>query len=250
LETGNWENESDFEFRPDFIKLANSEIKRIGLFGGTFNPIHFGHLRAAKEAEEEFDLDRVYLIPSAFPPHKSSEDIADPEDRLEMIRMAISDCPELMVSDVELMRSGISYTIDTIHYFKSVLPEDTELFFIVGIDAFLEIDLWKFHKELFDMVPFIVMARPGVRGTSPAYLRTRWKSLENFIQTRISGGYAFSDAQTCYVHPEKKTISLFDVTLLDISATKIRKRIREGMSVRFMLPREVEHFIRKKGLFV
>ncbi len=223
---------------------------KIGLFGGTFNPIHFGHLRTVREVQEGFDLDEVYLIPSALPPHKAPESVADAQDRLEMTRLAVSDCTDIRVSDVELRRSGPSYTIDTVRHFKSVISPETELFFILGIDAFLEIDYWKSYEALFRLIPFIVMARPGARGTSPTYLRTSWKILEDHLNTRISQKYEFSESRMGYIHPEKQPVHFFNVTLLDISATKIRGLIREGKTIQFLVPEQVEHFIKTKGLFL
>ncbi|QTA88792.1 nicotinate-nucleotide adenylyltransferase [Desulfonema magnum] len=232
------------------FKFQVSSFKSLGLFGGTFNPIHLGHLRAAQEVKDGFGLDKICLIPSAIPPHKSPEGIVDAENRLEMIRLAVSDCPDFMVSDVELKRSGPSYTIDTVRYFKSVLPEDARPFFIIGLDAFLEMDIWKSYKELFLRIPFIVMARPGGADASPTYLRKRWKLVETFLKSRISDGYQFSDSRRCYVHAEKQPVYIFDATLLDISATKIRKLVKQRKSIRFLTPEKVEKFIQTKGFFL
>ncbi|HSM73080.1 MAG TPA: nicotinate (nicotinamide) nucleotide adenylyltransferase, partial [Desulfobacterales bacterium] len=118
-------------------------MNRIGLFGGTFNPIHLGHLRSAQEVLEAFDLQRILLIPSALPPHKEPEFLANAADRLAMIRQATLGHTGLSVSDVEITRPGPSYTIDTVRFFKRSLPADTRLFLVVGLDAFLEIDSWK-----------------------------------------------------------------------------------------------------------
>ncbi|MDM8552079.1 nicotinate-nucleotide adenylyltransferase [Desulfobacterales bacterium HSG2] len=220
-------------------------MKRIGLFGGTFNPIHLGHLRAAQEVREGFSLEEIYLIPSALPPHKAPEGIAEAEARLEMIRLAVSDCTGFTVSNVELMRSGPSYTIDTVHHFKSLLPRDVERYFIVGVDAFLEINLWKSYKALFLSIPFIVMTRPG-------YHRERNRSVESlgdFLKSRISDRYQYSASQSCFVHVEKQPVYIFEADFLDISSTEIRKRIKEGRSIRSYVPEKVEDFIKKKGLF-
>jgi len=220
---------------------------RIGLFGGTFNPIHLGHLHAIQVVKEKFALYKSYLIPSATPPHKAMGDVADAKDRLEMIRLAISDYPDLSLSDVELKRSGPSFTIDTVNYFKSILPEDTKLYLIMGLDAFLEIDTWKSYTELFMLISFIVMVRPdpGLDEHS-----TKWETLENYCKSKISDGYKFSMSQSCCIHVEKKPIFIFDVSPLDISSTKIRKFIKEGKSIQLLVPGKVENFIKTKGLYI
>ncbi len=134
-------------------------VKRIGIFGGTFNPIHMGHLRTVWEVHCGFGLDETILIPSAAPPHKPAEGVIDAGDRLEMVRLAISGYDEFTVSDVELKRPGPSYTIDTVRHFKSVYPEDADFHLIIGLDAILEIDTWKSYRDIFRLIPFIVMMR-------------------------------------------------------------------------------------------
>ena len=133
---------------------------RIGLFGGTFNPIHYGHLRAAMEVCEGFDLENIYFIPSSLPPHKNIQDVASGADRLEMTRLALGGNPKFILSDVELKRPGLSYSIDTVKHFKRSLKTDVDLFLVMGVDAFLEIDTWKSFNHLFRMIPMIIMTRP------------------------------------------------------------------------------------------
>ncbi len=219
-------------------------MRRIGIFGGTFNPIHFGHLRTAVEVREAFRLDEIILVPSATPPHKSGA--ASAGDRMAMVRTAIDGCPVLSVSDAELKRSGPSYTIETIHRFQSTLREGDCLFFIVGVDAFLEIDAWERYEELLAGVPFIVMSRPGDHGRSS---RAIWERLKGYLTGEISGRYRFSSEQSAFLHPDHPPIHTTDVTLLDISATRIRERVRKGMTIRFLLPPAVEAYIYAKGLF-
>ncbi len=184
-------------------------LKRIGLFGGTFNPIHIGHVQVIREVKEGFDLDKIFIIPSALPPHKETAGIIDALDRIEMIRLAFSNDPDFVVSDVELKRSGFSYTIDTVRHFKSILPENTELYFIVGLDAFLEVDTWKSYKVLFLLIPFIVMSRTAT-GQSDTVLQ--WKNLGSYIKSKISGRYKHSASRSCYIHDVKQPVFLFEVT--------------------------------------
>jgi len=217
-------------------------LKHIGLFGGTFNPIHIGHLRSAWEVHQEFNLDVTYLIPSAIPPHKSPRGIAGIMDRLQMVRLAVSNCPEFDVSDTELRRSGPSYSIDTIRYFSSEFSNDSKLYLIVGIDAFLEIDTWKFFGEIFRRIPFIVMMRPN-RG------RPEQKILADFLTSKVSGGYQFDETRHAFVNGDFQNVYVMNVTLMDISATNIRKMILDKKSIRFLVPDAVEQYIHTKGLY-
>ena len=219
---------------------------RIGLFGGTFNPIHFGHLRTTLEVKETFSLDKIYLIPSALPPHKSPEGVADAKNRYEMIKLAISIQADFVISDVELDRSGPSYSIDTVHHFQSILPKDTELYLIMGLDAFLEIDTWRAYQEFFDLVSFIVMIRPE---ESPGKKKRSHDSIEHILKTKISKDYSLSVSQNCYAHKTKRPVYLADVTLLDISSTKIRQHIMQGKSIQFWVPESVATYIKTKGLY-
>jgi nicotinate-nucleotide adenylyltransferase len=212
---------------------------RLGLFGGTFNPIHLGHLRAAVEVREAFNLDRLLLIPSAQPPHKMADHVANAEDRLEMVRLAVHGEPSLEVSDVELARPGLSYTIETLRYFQDRFGSESDIHFIVGQDAFSEITTWKSYQALFVTAHFIVMIRPS----------SKLRSLEDFIHTQISAEYQYEPTSNRYSHPRWRTIFCLDITHLDISATKIREWIRRGRSIRFLVPDAVQGFINKKGLY-
>ena len=220
---------------------------KIGLFGGTFNPIHRGHLRAALEVEQTFALEKTYFIPSALPPHKEPRGISDAEDRMEMTRLAVIEHPGFTVSDVELKRSGPSFTIDTVRGFKSIVPEDAELYFIVGVDAFLEIDTWKSYRELFRLIPFIVMSRPRAAGRDAPVTRD---TLEAYITSSISDGYRFSASKACFVHDGKQPIFVIDIEALDISSTQIRKRVKQGRPIASLVPESVEKFIKRKGLYL
>ncbi len=218
-------------------------MKQIGLFGGTFNPIHLGHLRAALEVKEYFNLDQIYLIPSAIPPHKETIVVADANDRLEMLRLAAANHPDLTVSDIELNRPGPSYTIDTVRFYKASLPDSTLHYLIMGIDAFLEIDLWKSFRDLFDMIPFIVISRPD-----PAALSS-WKIFEGFLKSQISKNYEFQPSDQSYRHATKKTIFIMNVTAIGISSTRIRELAHNHQSLHFLVPPNVENFIETKGIY-
>jgi len=220
---------------------------RFGLFGGTFNPVHQGHLRAAVEVREGFELEEIFLIPAALPPHKIPGEVADAGDRLHMLKLALEDTAGLSVSDVELKRSGPSYTIDTVNYFKSALPEKSKIYLIVGLDAFLEIDSWKSYEELLVQVPIIVMNRPKTDRLSSS---VGWELMDDYLKSNISEGYKFSELQSCYLAGDKQPIYIFEVTALDISSTRIRSLIKEGRSIRYLVPRKSAEFINSRGLYL
>ena len=219
----------------------------IGLFGGTFNPVHIGHLRAALEVKEGFDLDQVILIPAALPPHKMPGDVADAADRLHMLNQALEDSPGLTISDVELKRSGPSYTIDTVQHFKHTLPDQSRIYLIMGMDAFLEIDTWKSYDELLLQIPFIIINRPK---SGSAVSDSGWKFMENFLASKISADYVFSESHSCYRAQNKQPIYVFEVTSLDISSTRIRNLINKDRSIDYLVPQETAEFINSKGLYL
>lgn len=225
---------------------------RIGLFGGTFNPVHLGHLRAALEVEETFHLDRVVLIPALIPPHKSGSyqhgnDIAAAEDRIHMLRLAVEGHLAFDVSDIEFARTGPSYTVDTVHYFCSRMPSDARLFFVLGEDAFFELDTWKSYHELLLSISLIVMARPG-SGTGD--FADRRNQVGKYLKSAVSSGYSHSTVHDRFVHSSLQPIYFVSFPALDISATRIRKLARQGRSIQYLVPDKVERHIKKKGLYL
>ncbi len=219
---------------------------RIGLFGGTFNPIHNGHLRAAKEVCEGFELEKLYFIPSALPPHKDIKEVVSAADRLEMTRLAIAGNPEFILSDVELKRPGFSYTIDTVKHFKKSLNTNVDLFLVMGVDAFLEIDTWKSFKQLFRMLSMIILTRPLPEDRSHS-LGSDYMTA--FIQRNVSSAYQFSAKDGCYRNDGHQPVYLFSISMLDISGTYIRKRVLQGKSIRFLVPESVETYIHDQGVY-
>lgn len=219
---------------------------RIGLFGGTFNPIHLGHLKIIGEVRNAFSLDRVVLIPAAIPPHKPARDMARTEDRMTMVRLATAGCQGLAVSDVEIQREGISYSIDTVNHFQRTQSPETELFFIVGVDAFMEFDTWKAHDELLERMSFIVMTRPDA-GRSD--LDGQREALGVFLHDRLSNGYHYDPAQKAFVHCRKQPLYILEVTPVDISSTLIRNRIRRGKPIADLVPGSVHDYILQRGLY-
>jgi nicotinate-nucleotide adenylyltransferase len=220
-------------------RFRNPKSKRIGLFGGAFNPVHFGHLRAVMEIQEAFSLNRVLFIPTAVPPHKDTRNLLPFAHRLKMIRLALDGHPFLKVSDIEKKREGKSYSIQTIRYFKETLDSSAELFFIIGMDAFLEIETWKSYRNLFKLCHFVVMDRPG-------YHRHR---LKEFILQKISPDIIYFPRENRFLHQQGFSIYLFPITLIDISSTRIRRLRQNHQTIRYLLPEKVENYILERNFY-
>ena len=212
---------------------------KLGILGGTFNPIHLGHLRVAEEIGEDLGLDKVYLIPSGMPPHKPQHPIADFSHRLEMVRLASAISPLLEIWDIEGTRGGFSYSIETLRSFHASFGPGLELFFIIGTDAFLEIKTWKDYRNLFRYASFVVINRPG-------YTTER---LMAFLDS-LNAGFKWSSKEKCFLHPSGTVLLRRDITLMDISASKIREKVRKGKSIRFLVPEAVREYIEKEGVYL
>ncbi|MEW6657027.1 MAG: nicotinate-nucleotide adenylyltransferase [Thermodesulfobacteriota bacterium] len=213
---------------------------KLGLFGGTFNPIHYGHLRTGEEVVEALGLTRLWFIPASLPPHKSGPHITPFEMRLEMTRLAVGSHPRITVSDIEGRRPGKSYSIETLRQVRQEQGRDWELYFILGLDAILEITTWKDYAELFTLCNFVVLDRPGYdRSQLEAVLRR-----EVDPQCRpLPGGAGFQ-------HPSGYKTFLMSTTLMDISATRIRRLAGEGRSIRYLLPEKVRRYIITNKLYL
>lgn len=217
--------------------IQEGTSKRIGLFGGTFNPIHLGHLRGAEEIREILDLDEVIFIPAAIPPHKGIEEIIDAKHRLEMVRLATATNSYFSTSDIELLRPGKSYSIDTIRFFKE--SHRDSLFFILGRDAFVEIETWKDFQQLFTLCNFIVMTRPGFQKTPPT----------SQLPGALVQTFRYDRKNEAWTHLSGHTLYFKEITFLDISSSKVRELIEGGGSVKYLIPVEVENYIQKNGLY-
>lgn len=202
-----------------------AEIKhRVGILGGTFDPIHNGHLMTAEAVRDEYDMEKVLFIPAAQPPHKLGRKISSAEDRYMMTVLATCSNPYFEVSDIELRREGPSYTVDTVRALIRASGGDTDYYFIVGTDIIREIHTWERIEELLAICPFIAASRPGCR---PDVERTR----------ELLGDLGV------------RQIHLLNTPELEISSTDIRERVAEGRSIKYIVPPEVEHYIYKKGLY-
>jgi len=210
-----------------------------GLFGGTFDPIHFGHLRAAQELIELLSLDCVVFIPAFLPPHKTDRVISSFEHRLQMVRLAVSDNERFDFSDVENQRPGKSYSIDTVRYFLNSHDEHLELYFITGQDAFDAITTWHQWDELLSLCHFVVMTRPGYEN----------RGLSHILPEDVAAGYVYNDLNDCFQGPQGNRVYFRKTTFLDISSSAVRQSIQQGLSVQYLVPDRVILFMNEKNLY-
>ncbi len=216
--------------------------QRLGILGGTFNPIHFGHLAAAEEVRDRLKLEKVVFIPSFLPPHKIDEDIPSALQRQEMVRLAIKGNPHFTVSDTEIRRGGRSYTVDTIEALQQLHP-GAELYFLTGLDSFLEIRTWKDWGRLLTLCSFVVLSREGYRFRDIAQL--------GFLEVQERELSALDAREKDRMVATSGNIHVYfeRIPFYDISSTDIRKRIREGHSIKYHLPEAVEHYIIENKLY-
>ncbi len=210
---------------------------RIGNLGGTFDPIHFGHLRTAEEIGQKLDLEKVYLIPSASPPHKTIDPITSFESRLNMVRMAVEGAPLLDALDLEGKRPGLSYSIETLKELHTMFPAP-ELFFILGSDAFLEIETWKEYRNLFGYAHFVVIQRAGHEE----------EGFASFLK-KIYEGISGTTDPNVFTTDSGMRIMITTSTFLEISSTQIREMVVAGKSIRFLVPEMVRKYIMQEGLY-
>ena len=174
--------------------------QRVGVMGGTFDPVHLGHLRVAEEAVEAMGLDILLFVPAAVPPHKLGKKILGFEHRWRMLEASTLDHPRFAVSDVELQVPGKSYTVNTLQKLTEAYGSEVELFFILGMDAFLELDTWWHFKELFKLARLVVLRRPG---SSEA-------EMARFLAERVSSQYLVNAAEASFTHPQLLSGTLFE----------------------------------------
>ncbi len=215
---------------------------KAGLFGGTFNPIHNGHIAVIKHVKKEFKLEKIYLIPSALPPHKPDKDLAAASQRYDMVVQTIENLSGFHVSDKEVKRDGPSYTIDTISEFKKETDIGTQLFLIMGSDAFFDITTWKNNTRIFEEISVIVMLRPGDEKNID--------NMDRFIDEKISKGYKFDHNINAFFHEKKKSVHICNVPKIQISSTMIRNLAKQKKSIKNLVPLNVENLIIKKGLYL
>ncbi|QDT44326.1 Nicotinate-nucleotide adenylyltransferase [Gimesia alba] len=198
---------------------------RIGIFGGTFDPVHYAHLLLAEQSREQANLDEVWLIPAGSPPHKESTGISSGKQRREMLDFAIAGNPAFVIKDLELHREGPSYTVETLRQLKETHPDD-EFFLIVGADSVRDLHTWREPEAILELAKLIGVNRPNI-------------SLPDLTELTQKFG-------------DDVIAKILWVTIpgIDISSTDIRKRVRENKSVRYMTPRAVEVYIHNNRLYL
>lgn len=199
-------------------------MEKIGVLGGTFDPIHNGHLSLAKDAMQQTDLEKVIFVPAKLQPFKLGKEVTEPHHRLAMVQEAIKDRREFIVSEYEINSAEISYTCNTLRALQEEMPE-ARLYFITGTDAFLKICKWKNAQEILQKYSLIVGSRPGYKETELAKCIEKIRKVYN------------------------TDIHKIDNHMLDISATEIRERQQQGKEFASLVPPEVERYIRKHGLY-
>ncbi len=202
--------------------------KKIGIFGGTFNPIHMGHLIMANEVCKHHHLSKIIFMPTYIPPHKYVDDLVAAQYRYEMIKAAISGNSTLEVSDIEIKREGKSYTIDTILEIMKRYGEDCEIYLIMGADSLNELELWKEIKRLSQLCHFVIVNRPGFKTEASARL------------LEIVGSTSLLDLERLRI----------EINPVDISSTNIRKRVNDGDEIEGLVPKCVEAYIKEHGLYL
>ncbi|MDY0324199.1 MAG: nicotinate-nucleotide adenylyltransferase [Candidatus Carbobacillus sp.] len=195
----------------------NHKQLKVGLFGGTFDPPHIGHLIAAERVRDELGLDEIWFIPSYRPPHKADQGVSQAEDRLYMVELAIATIPYFKVSTIEFEREGLSYTYDTVMSLKERFP-DYHFTFIVGEDALIGLKHWHRFQDLYQAVDWAALLRPG---------------------------YTLPQNE-----PYLKQVHFVVMPLIDIASSRLREMVREGRSIRFLVPDAVRRYIEARGLYM
>jgi nicotinate-nucleotide adenylyltransferase len=216
---------------------------RVGIYGGTFNPIHVGHLRAAEEVVEQLALARVRFVPSGRPPHKRSDDDAEPiapaSERLAWVRDAIADNPRFELDALEVEREGPSFLVDTLEALQASLAPERPVF-ILGRDAFQDMGGWREPRRLLTLADFAVTTRPPVRTGS----------LREWLPECVRGDVEVDTDGLTATHREAGTrIELVAITALDVSATDLRERVRTGRSIRYLVPEAVRKSIERSPAY-
>ncbi len=194
-----------------------SRKERIGILGGTFDPIHLGHLVLAEQVKEKLKLNRVIFIPCFRPPHKPGRKLSPAKDRFRMTQLALEGNPSFSISDIELKRKGFSYTVETLRQLNELYPK-SQIYFLTGSDVLDEIHTWKDPEEIYKLAKVIIAKRPGFDEFDP--------------QNRFA----------------KKSI-IVEITGVDVSSSQIRERVKRGRSIKYLVPEKVEGYIKKEGLY-
>lgn len=212
--------------------------ERLGIMGGTFDPVHLGHLRAAEEAVDSLGLDRMLFVPAGSPPHKPGRQILSYEHRRGMLERAILGNTRFRISDIERKVSGKSYSVNSLRMLQDEF-QDAEIFFLVGLDAFLEMDTWFEYREIFRLANIVVLRRPGCSEDD----------VGDFLRGKVSEHYGNFSGSGVFSHPELCSVYYLRNRQLDISSTEIRELAAAGRSIRYLVPEGVLHYIVEECLY-
>ena len=210
---------------------------KVGILGGTFNPIHNGHLHIAEEVRKYCELDQVWFVPTCQPPHKQLAEEVAFSHRMAMVEAALATYPDFRACDIEGRRGGTSYSVETLEQLRKEYPQ-YQFFFIMGLDSFVEIGSWKNYPRIFDLAHVVVTARPGFSGT-----------LRQFLPVAIADRFCY-DAESEKL-TQRNGFSVFSVThtCRDVSSTEVRRQLQVGGDVGGMLPKPVTDYIRQHELY-
>jgi len=198
-------------------------LQRIGVIGGTFDPIHYGHLAAAEEARVRMNLERVLFVVAGVPPHKLDEEVTPVEHRLAIVSLAIASNPHFEISRVDVDRPGPSYTVDTISILRKQWGQETEVYFIMGLDSLVELPTWHHPQRLIQLCRLLAVKRPGFE-TDMAELEASVPGISSRVE-------------------------IIDMPEVDISSSDLQQRVRDGLPIKYQVPEEVERYIMEHGLY-
>jgi nicotinate-nucleotide adenylyltransferase len=198
-------------------------LQRIGVIGGTFDPLHYGHLAAAEEVRVRANLSKVLFVVAGIPPHKLNEEVTAVEHRLAMVKLGIASNPHFQISRVDVDRPGPSYSVDTISILLEQYGESTEIFFIMGLDSLVEVPTWHQPQRLIELCHLVAVTRPGF----DVDIRRLEESVPG-ISSRVE---------------------IIDMPALDISSSELQRRVSEGLPIKYQVPEEVERYIEEQHLY-
>lgn len=213
-------------------------MARIAVLGGSFNPVHYGHLLLADDVLERLGLARVLFVPAAVPPHKPAAQLAPAADRLEMVRVAIAGHPRFAVSDLELRRTGLSYTVDTL---QALATGGDTLFLVIGSETFLDLLAWREPRRVASLARLVVIPRAG-----SAFDPESAAAQKVLREIGVEGGFVHADAGQ---EGPARGVLIVHAASLPLSASELRQRVREGRSLAFRMPPAVIEYIRTRGLY-
>lgn len=209
---------------------------RVGMLGGTFDPVHLGHLRSAVEVREALGLDRLHMIPAPQPPLRQAPQVS-PAQRFELLKLGIADTPGIIADDRELRRSGPSYSVETLAELRSEYGQDVPLAMVIGFDAFLKLPKWHKVEDIFALAHLVIIDRPGYQMPWPQPLK------------ELVGNREVDSVAALMESPNGGVLTLTLPSMMSISATYVRARLKAGESVRYLLPEAVEKTILQQGFY-